>query len=116
MFGSDSDTLTLDDVETIHPRGEWALIEPDPPESMSPGGVIIPDTAQDRAVRGTVLRVGRGQVLRDGALRPIDIAPGDRVVFSKWSGFPLRVRGEGVGEFRRFLLIQERDIHCTMEE
>jgi chaperonin GroES len=63
-------------------------------ESKTTGGIIIPDTAQEKPVEGDVIAVGPGARGEDGKVHPLDLKPGDRVLFGKWSGTEIRLDGE----------------------
>ncbi len=70
----------------------------------SDGGVVIPDIAKEKPEEGTVVAIGTGRVLDNGDLLPIQLAIGDRVVFSRYAGSDIKL-----GQ-KRFLLFAERDI------
>ena len=55
-------------------------------EEKTRGGIIIPDTAQEKPMEGEIIAVGEGARNEDGKLFPLDVRPGDRVLFGKWSG------------------------------
>lgn len=63
-------------------------------EEKTPAGIIIPDTAKEKPVEGEVLAVGPGTPDDSGALRPLDVKVGDRVLFGKWSGTEVIIDGE----------------------
>jgi chaperonin GroES len=72
---------------TFQPLGDRVVIEPsDEEESMSSGGIYIPDTAKEKPQTGTVVAVGPGKLTDEGARLPMDVAVGDTVVYSKYSG------------------------------
>ena len=58
------------------------------------GGIIIPDTAKEKPMEGDVLSVGQGGRDEQGKLVPLDVKPGDRIVFGKWSGNEIKIDGE----------------------
>jgi chaperonin GroES len=70
----------------------------------TPGGVLIPDTAQEKPVEGDVLAVGPGTRDGVGVIHPLDVKVGDRVVFGKWAGTELLIEGEDR------LILKEADI------
>ena len=57
------------------------------------GGIIIPDTAKDKPQEGEVLAVGKGKIKEDGKILPLDVKPGDRILFGKYSGNEVKVDG-----------------------
>jgi chaperonin GroES len=73
-------------------------------ESKTTGGIIIPDTAQEKPVEGDVMAVGPGARGEDGKVRPLDLKPGDRVLFGKWSGTEIRLDGE------ELMIMKESDV------
>jgi chaperonin GroES len=80
-----------------------------PEEEKSRGGIIIPDTAKEKPLEGLVVAVGNGKVLEDGRVRPLDIQPGDRVLFIKHAGDEIKINGE------EHLMLRESDILGVIE-
>ncbi|MEX0814294.1 MAG: co-chaperone GroES [Dongiaceae bacterium] len=78
-------------------------------EEKTRGGIIIPDTAQEKPMEGEIIAVGEGARNEDGKLFPLDVRPGDRVLFGKWSGTEVRVDGEDL------LIMKESDIMGIIE-
>lgn len=75
----------------LHDRVLLRLIEQ---EAKTAGGIIIPDTAQEKPMEGEVVAVGTGHVNDNGDIRPLDVKSGDRVIFSKWAGTEVTIDGE----------------------
>ena len=73
-------------------------------EEKSRGGIIIPDTAQEKPMEGEVIAVGPGTRGDDGTLQPLDIKADDRVLFGKWSGTEVKLDGE------ELMIMKESDI------
>lgn len=73
-------------------------------EAKSKGGIIIPDTAQEKPMEGEVVAVGSGIRDESGKVVPLDVKAGDRVLFSKWSGTEINMDGE------EYLVMKESDI------
>jgi len=73
-------------------------------EGKTAGGIIIPDTAQEKPMEGEVVAVGNGHINDNGEVRPLDVKSGDRVIFSKWAGTEVRVDGEDL------IVMKESDI------
>ena len=73
-------------------------------EEKTAGGIIIPDTAQEKPSEGEVLAVGSGARDESGKLVPLDVSKGDRVLFGKWSGTEVKLNGEDL------LIMKESDI------
>lgn len=95
---------------TLRPLQDRVLIRRVVPETMTPGGIFIPDTAQEKPVEGEVLVVGPGKRGDDGKLYPLDIKAGDRVLFGKWSGNEIRVDGEDL------IIMNESDIMGVVDD
>lgn len=73
-------------------------------EEKTAGGIIIPDTAQEKPSQGEVLAVGSGTKSEDGKVTPLDVKKGDRILFGQWSGSEVKVDGE------ELLIMKESDI------
>jgi len=78
-------------------------------ERMSAGGIVIPDSATEKPIRGEVLAVGNGKILENGDKRALDISVGDMVLFGKYSGTEVKVEGDEV------LVMREEDIMAVIE-
>ena len=78
-------------------------------EAKSKGGIIIPDTAQEKPMEGEVVAVGSGLRDESGKVIPLDVKAGDRVLFSKWSGTEINMDGE------EYLVMKESDIMGVLE-
>ncbi|NJM33960.1 MAG: co-chaperone GroES [Rhodomicrobium sp.] len=79
-------------------------------EMKSAGGIIIPDTAQEKPQQGEVVAVGPGARGDDNELVPLDVKAGDRVLFGKWSGTEVKIDGE------ELLIMKESDIMGVIED
>jgi chaperonin GroES len=78
-------------------------------EAKSAGGIIIPDTVQEKPQEGEVVAVGPGARGEDGTLHPLDVKAGDRVLFGKWSGSEIKIDGQDL------LIMKESDILGVVE-
>jgi chaperonin GroES len=78
-------------------------------EQKSKGGIIIPDTAKEKPMQGEVVAVGPGARDEQGQVQPLDVKPGDRVLFGKWSGTEVKIDGE------ELLIMKESDIMGIIE-
>ena len=78
-------------------------------EETTQGGIIVPDTAQEKPQEGRVVAVGPGRRLEDGSLRPLDVSPGDRILFGKYAGTEIQVEGE------EHLILREDDVFAILE-
>ncbi len=92
-------------ANTFKPLGNRVVIKPnDREEQMSAGGIYIPDTAKEKPQEGTVVAVGPGKLSDDGKRVPMDVAVGDTVVYSQYSGAEYK---DGDTEY---LVVREDDI------
>ena len=73
-------------------------------DEKTPGGIIIPDTAQEKPMEGEVVEVGSGARDENGKLVPLDVKKGDKILFGKWSGTEVKMSGE------EYLIMKESDI------
>ena len=78
-------------------------------DERTPGGIIIPDTAKEKPQQGEVIAVGPGARDEKGAVQPLDVKAGDRVLFGKWSGSEVKLDGE------ELLIMKESDILGVLE-
>ena len=79
-------------------------------EEKTAGGIIIPDTAKEKPQQGEVIAVGPGARDESGKVQALDVKPGDRVLFGKWSGTEVRLDGEDL------LIMKESDIMGVLDE
>ena len=93
-------------LRPLHDRVVVRRIEED---SKTPGGIIIPDTAQEKPQQGEVVAVGPGAAGEDGKIVKPDVKTGDRVLFGKWSGTEVKIDGKEV------LIMKESDIMGVLE-
>jgi len=91
----------------LHDRVVVRAIDVDP---KSAGGIIIPDTAKEKPQQGEIIAVGPGGRDEAGKLIPIDVRPGDRVLFGKWSGTEVKIDGV------EYLIMKEADIMGVLVE
>ena len=79
-------------------------------EEKTAGGIIIPDTAKEKPQEGEVIAVGPGARNEQGQLVPLDVKPGDRVLFGKWSGTEVKIEGQDL------LIMKESDLLGVVEK
>ena len=79
-------------------------------ESKTAGGLIIPDTAKEKPSEGEVLAVGPGARDDSGKVTPLDVKPGDKILFGKWSGTEVKINGEDL------LIMNESDIFAIVSK
>ena len=90
----------------LHDRVVVRRVEED---TKTSGGIIIPDTAKEKPMQGEVVSVGPGGRDESGKLIPIDLKPGDRILFGKWSGTEVKIDGE------ELLIMKESDVMGVIE-
>jgi chaperonin GroES len=88
----------------IRPLGERVVVKALPSEEITKGGIVLPDTAKEKPQEGEVVAVGPGRLLDNGQRVPIDLKPGDRVLFSKYSGNEVKI------DDVEYLIMRESDI------
>jgi chaperonin GroES len=88
----------------LRPLHDRLLIRRVEQEAKTTGGIIIPDTAQEKPMEGEVVAVGPGARGDDGKVYPLDVKTGDRVLFGKWSGTEVRLDGE------ELMMMKESDV------
>ena len=93
----------------LRPLQDRVLIRRVEPEAKTAGGILIPDTAQEKPMEGEVIAVGPGARGEDGKLHPLDVKAGDRVLFGKWSGTEVKLDGEDL------MIMKESDIMGVVE-
>ena len=94
----------------FRPLHDRVVVERIDPEVKSAGGIIIPDTAQEKPSQGEIIAVGPGGRDEAGKLIPIDLKKGDRVLFGKWSGTEVKLDGVD------YLIMNESDIMGVLQE
>ncbi len=93
----------------IRPLGDRLLVKRIEEDEKSSGGIIIPDSAKEKPQEGTVVAVGKGKMLDDGKMVPLEIKEGDRVLFGKYAGTDVKLDGE------EHLIMREDDILGIIE-
>jgi chaperonin GroES len=93
----------------IRPLQDRVIVRRLEEEEKTEGGIIIPDTAKEKPMEGKVVAVGKGKVLEDGKVAPLDVKAGDRVLFSKYAGTEVKLDGE------EHLIMREEDILGIVE-
>ncbi len=93
----------------IRPLHDRVVIKRMEEERTSPGGIVIPDSATEKPIKGEVVAVGNGKVTDSGDLRALDLKAGDKVLFGKYSGTEVKVDGDDL------LVMREDDIMAVIE-
>ena len=93
----------------FRPLHDRVLVRRVEAEAKTAGGIIIPDTAQEKPQEGEVISVGTGARADDGKVTPLDVKAGDKILFGKWSGTEVKIDGEDL------LIMKEDDIMGVVE-
>jgi chaperonin GroES len=97
-------------VANFRPLHDRVVVKRVKEEEKTKGGIIIPDTAQEKPQEGEVIAVGPGARDEDGERIALDVKVGDRILFGKWSGTEVKIDGE------EFLIMKESDIMGVIEQ
>jgi len=89
---------------SFKPLGSRVVIEPLEQEDITPGGIVLPETAKEKPQKGTVLAIGPGDRDDDGKRIPMDVVVGDIVLYAKYAGTEVKVDG------KKLLILKENDI------
>jgi chaperonin GroES len=89
---------------SLRPLHDRVLVKPLEADTKTAGGIIIPDTAQEKPQEGKVVAVGPGKRGDDGSITPMDVKKGDRILYGKWSGTEVKIDGEDM------MIMSESDI------
>jgi chaperonin GroES len=93
----------------IRPLHDRVVVKRTEEEKKSPGGIVIPDTATEKPIQGKVMAVGKGKILENGQVKPLDVKVGDTILFGKYSGTEVKLDGE------EYLVMREEDILAIIE-
>jgi chaperonin GroES len=93
----------------VRPLHDRILVKRLAAEEKTKGGIIIPDTAKEKPIEAKVVAVGNGRYLETGAVRPLDVKAGDRVLFGKYSGTEVKIDGE------EHLILREDDVLAIID-
>ena len=93
----------------MRPLHDRVIVKRMEEERTSPGGIVIPDAAAEKPIKGKVVAAGKGKILENGDIRPLDVKVGDQVLFGKYAGTEVKVDGE------ELLVMKEDDIMAVIE-
>ena len=94
----------------IRPLHDRVIVKREEEDRTSPGGIVIPDSAAEKPIRGKVVAVGNGKILDNGSVRELDVKKGDTVLFGKYSGTEVKVEGDDL------LVMREDDLMAVIDE
>ncbi|MCC7328517.1 MAG: co-chaperone GroES [Gammaproteobacteria bacterium] len=93
----------------LRPLHDRVVIKRLEEERTSPGGIVIPDTATEKPMKGKVIAVGSGRITEKGEVRPLDVKKGDTVLFGKYSGTEVKLDGD------ELVVMREDDLMAVIE-
>ena len=93
----------------IRPLHDRVIVKRLEEERTSPGGIVIPDSAAEKPVQGKIMAVGKGKILEDGTIRPLDVKVGDKILFGKYGGTEVKIDGD------ELVVMREEDIMAVFE-
>ncbi|MBM7655743.1 chaperonin GroES [Neobacillus cucumis] len=96
--------------ELLRPLGDRIIIELVESEEKTASGIVLPDSAKEKPQEGKVVAVGTGRVLENGERVALDVAEGDRIIFSKYAGTEVKYQGV------EYLILRENDILAIVGE
>ena len=92
----------------VNPLSDRVVVEPAPAEDVSSGGIILPDTAQEKPQQGTIVAAGPGKVSDSGKTLAMEVKKGDRILYGKYSGTEFSFEGT------EYLIMRESDILAVL--
>jgi len=111
MYAASKNTYYFKEHSTmkIRPLHDRVIVKRQEEDRTSPGGIVIPATAAEKPVQGKIVAVGKGKILEDGQVRPLDVKVGDLILFGKYSGSEVRFEGE------ELVVMREEDLMAVLE-
>ncbi len=94
----------------MRPLHDRVIVKRTEEEKTSPGGIVIPDSATEKPIKGEVIAVGNGKILDNGEIRKLDLKEGDKILFGKYSGTEVKVDGI------EYLVMREDDVVAVIDE
>ena len=96
-------------IMSLRPLQDRIIVERLSEDEKTAGGIIIPDTAKEKPQRGKVVAVGKGKILEDGTVRPLEVKAGDVVLFGKYAGTEIKI------DANERLIMREDDVLAVVE-
>lgn len=93
----------------LKPLGDRIIVKPISAEEKTPGGIVLPDTAKEKPQEGEVVAVGPGTQLSSGKRVPMDVKPGDRIIYGKYAGTEVKVGNE------EYVILRQEDVLAVLE-
>ena len=88
----------------IQPLGDRVVIEALEAKEKTKGGIVLPDTAQEKPQEGKIVAAGKGKISEDGKVMPLEVKVGDRILYGKYSGTEVNI------DEKEYLIVKEEDI------
>ena len=92
----------------LKPLGDRVIVKPKAPEEKTKGGIILPDTAQEKPMEGEIIAVGPGRVTDEGKKINMELKTGDKVLYGKYSGTEVKI------DDQEYLIMRETDIYAII--
>lgn len=93
----------------IRPLHDRVIVKRTAEDKTSPGGIVIPDSAAEKPVKGEVVAIGNGKILENGQVRKLDLKVGDQILFGKYSGTEVKVDGQ------ELVVMREEDVMAVFD-
>ena len=94
---------------SLTPLHDRVIVKAAEPEEVTKGGIIIPDTAKEKPMQGTIIAVGNGKIAENGSVTPLQVKVGDMVLYGKYAGTEISIDGED------YLIMRESDIFAIVK-
>ena len=88
----------------LQPLGDRVLVKPQEQKESKRGGIIIPDTAKEKPQEGLIVATGKGKTTEDGKVLPMDVKPGDKILYGKYSGSEIKIDDQD------YLIMHQEDV------
>ncbi len=96
-------------AKDLRPLGDRLVVKPMKREETTSSGIVLPDTATEKPMQGTVIAAGPGRVTDEGRKLPLDVKEGDKVLYAKYAGTEYKLDGE------EYLILREADVLAIVE-
>lgn len=93
----------------LKPLHDRVIVKPEAPETTTPSGIVLPDSAQEKPLRGRVVAVGPGKRLDNGRIAPLDLKPKETVLYGKYSGTEVTLNGQD------YVILRAEDVLAVVE-
>ncbi|MCL2039564.1 MAG: co-chaperone GroES [Bacteroidetes bacterium] len=94
----------------LTPLHDRIIVKPAPAEEVTKGGIIIPDTAKEKPLQGTITAIGKGRIDDNGKTIPMQLKVGDNVLYGKYAGTEITIEGD------EYLMMKENDVFAIVEK